>query len=127
MAGKKGQKKRFWSDDEKQICAQTRAAGVSVAQVARRYSLNANLIHKWLRDPWFAADFLYDALSIDEVPSFLPVEIEGVASSLACQYRHRRWRLSCRYSGWTSRCLMVGAYWWKARRHCLLFWLWSKD
>ena len=51
MAGKKGQEKRFWSDDEKHtICAQARVAGVSVAQVARRYSMNANLIHKWLRD-----------------------------------------------------------------------------
>ena len=52
MAGKKGQKKRFWSEEEKvSICAQTRAPGVSVAQVARRYAMNANLIHKWLRDP----------------------------------------------------------------------------
>ena len=84
MAGKKGQKKRFWSDDEKHtICTQARVAGVSVAQVARRYSMNANLIHKWLRDPRFAADVLDDALEIDEVPAFLPVEIEGVASSLS--------------------------------------------
>ena len=84
MAGKKGQKKRFWSDDEKHtICTQARVAGVSVAQVARRYSMNANLIHKWLRDPRFAADVSDDALKIDEVPAFLPVEIEGVASSLA--------------------------------------------
>ena len=38
MAGKKGQKKRFWSDEEKRrICGQARAPGVSVAQVARRY------------------------------------------------------------------------------------------
>ncbi|KKL17814.1 hypothetical protein LCGC14_2481790 [marine sediment metagenome] len=37
MAGKKGQKKRFWSDEEKvSICA----PGVSVAQVARRYAMN---------------------------------------------------------------------------------------
>ena len=86
MAGKKGQKKRFWSDDEKHsICAQARVAGVSVAQVARRYSMNANLIHKWLRDPRFATDLSDDALEIDEVPSFLPVEIEGVASSLASE------------------------------------------
>ena len=52
MAGKKGQKKRFWSDEEKVlICAQTCAPGVSVAQVARRYAMNTNLIHKWLRGP----------------------------------------------------------------------------
>ena len=82
MAGKKGQKKRFWSDDEKHtICAQARVASVSVAQVARRYSMNANLIHKWLRDPRFATDFSDDVLEIDEVPAFLPVEIEGVGSS----------------------------------------------
>lgn len=55
MAGKKGQKKRFWSDEEKQsICDQARVPGVSVAQVARRYAMNANLIHKWLRYPRFA-------------------------------------------------------------------------
>ena len=34
MAGKKGLKKRIWSDDEKRtICAQTLTPGVSVAQV----------------------------------------------------------------------------------------------
>ena len=78
MAGKKGQKKRFWSDEEKvSICAQTRAAGVSVAQVARRYAMNANLIHKWLRDPRFAPD---DAGTEAEAAEFLPIEIEGLAS-----------------------------------------------
>lgn len=47
MAGKKGQKKRFWSDEEKvAICVQTRAPEVSVAQVARWYSMNTNLIQK---------------------------------------------------------------------------------
>jgi len=77
VAGKKGQKKRLWSDDEKRsICDQTLAAGVSVAQVARRYSMNANLIFKWLKDPRFAPK--------DSAPSpaenalegiFLPIEI----------------------------------------------------
>ena len=55
MTGMKGQKKRFWSDEEKRsICRQTRAPGVSVAQVARRYAMNSNLIFTWLRDPRFA-------------------------------------------------------------------------
>ena len=77
MAGKKGQKKRFWSDDEKRlICAQARAPGVSVAQVARRYSMNANLIHKWLRDPRFAPD---EAAVETEGVEFLPIEVEGIA------------------------------------------------
>jgi transposase len=55
MVTKKGRQKRFWSEEQKRsICAQTRIPGVSVAQVARRYAMNANLIHKWLRDPRFA-------------------------------------------------------------------------
>ena len=74
-------KKRFWSDDEKQsICGQARVAGVSVAQVVRCYSMNAKLIHKWLRDPRCAADVSDEALEIDEAPGFLSLEIEGVVS-----------------------------------------------
>lgn len=57
MAVKKGQKRQFWSDEEQvSICAQTCAPEVSVAQVAWRYAMNANLIHKWLRDPKFVPD-----------------------------------------------------------------------
>lgn len=69
-------KKRFWADEEKrEICAQATTPGISVAQVARRYAVNANLIFKWLKDPRFAPDAegaVDDAL-------FLPVEIEGSA------------------------------------------------
>ena len=44
--------KRLWTDEEKRsICFQTAAPGVSVAQVALRYAVNANLIFKWRRDP----------------------------------------------------------------------------
>jgi len=76
MAGKKGQKKRFWSDEEKvSICAQTCAPGVSVAQVARRYAMNTNSIHKWLRDPKFAPDREIVEVEVAETPCFLPVEI----------------------------------------------------
>ncbi|MHC0055651.1 IS66-like element accessory protein TnpA [Actibacterium sp. D379-3] len=76
MAGKKGQKKRFWSDEEKvSICLQTCAPGVSVAQVARRYAMNTNLIHKWLRDPKFAPDLKAVEEQTAPEPCFLPVEI----------------------------------------------------
>jgi len=76
MAGKKGQKKRFWSDEEQvSICAQTCAPGVSVAQVARRYAMNTNLIHKWLCDPKFAPDVENVEDEVAETPCFLPVEI----------------------------------------------------
>lgn len=46
---------RLWTDEEKRsICLQTTAPGVSVARVAQRYSMNANVIFKWLRDPRYA-------------------------------------------------------------------------
>lgn len=78
--GKKGQKKRFWWDEEKvSICGQTCAPGVSVAQVAPRYAMNANLIHKWLRDPKYAPDLEVVEEEAVEAPCFLPVEIVGQA------------------------------------------------
>lgn len=66
--------RRVWGDDEKRlICEQTRASGISVAQAARRYGLNANLIFKWLRKPKFAED-----VAADEAGAvFLPIEIDA--------------------------------------------------
>jgi transposase len=67
--------KRLWTDEEKRsICFQTAAPGVSVAQVARRYSVNANLIFKWLRDPRFAPNPAEMSSPAVE-HGFLPVEI----------------------------------------------------
>ena len=64
-------KRRFWSDEEKRsICLQTLAPGVSVAHVARRYSMNANLLFKWLRDERFSPDVEGEPDAV-----FLPVEI----------------------------------------------------
>jgi transposase len=67
---------RRWSAEEKRsICRETRAPGVSVAQVARRHALNANLVFKWLKDRRFAP-----ADAVEAAPVFLPVEIrEGSA------------------------------------------------
>ncbi len=78
--------KRLWTVEEKRsICLQTTAPGVSVAHVARRYALNANLIFKWLRDPRFAPD--PDA-SPDGGSALLPVEVERPG-----------WRRCCLASG----------------------------
>ena len=67
--------KRLWTDEEKRsICFQTAAPGVSVAQVARRYAVNANLIFKWLRDPRYAPAPALVAPPPEEA-RFLPVEI----------------------------------------------------
>lgn len=65
-------KRRKWSDDEKRmICAQTVVPDVSVAQVARRYDLNANQIFNWLKVPKFAPD----EHDIHDEREFLPVEV----------------------------------------------------
>ena len=55
----------------------------SVAQVARRYTMNANLIHKWLKDPRFAPVVEEPDEVIDA--SFLPVEVavSGVSADEA--------------------------------------------
>ena len=80
MAGKKGQKKRVWSDEEKRlICTQARVPDVSVAQVARRYAMHTNLIHKWLRDPRFASEEKASGLPEAEGATFLPIEVAGIA------------------------------------------------
>ena len=73
-------KKRSWSDEEKrEICQQTAVGGVSVAQVARRYAVNANLIFKWLKDRRFAPVVEGQDDNI-EAGGFLPGEIEGSAA-----------------------------------------------
>ena len=69
-------KKRFWSDDEKrEICTQAATSGFSVAQVSRRYAMNANLIHKWMKDPRFAP--LVDSSDEFIDAAFLPVEVDA--------------------------------------------------
>ena len=73
--------KRLWTDEEKRsICVQTTAPEVSVAQVARRYALNANMIFKWLRDARYSPGSVPGAI---DGPAFLPVEIVNPTRSEA--------------------------------------------
>jgi transposase len=75
--------KRLWSDEEKRsICLQTTVPEVSVAQVARRYALNANMIFKWLRDARYAPRSAQGAV---DAPVFLPVEIVNTARAEAAR------------------------------------------
>ena len=72
--------RRLWTDEEKRsICLQTTAPGVSVAQVALRYTVNANLIFKWLRDPKYQAGAGSEHAGL----RFLPVEIVAEAKAPA--------------------------------------------
>jgi hypothetical protein len=65
--------------EKRSICFQTTADGVSVAQVARRYAVNANLIFKWLRDrrcaPEPAAALLHSSAS--DLVTLFPTMILG--------------------------------------------------
>lgn len=74
--------RRLWTDEEKRlICLQTTAPGVSVAQVALRYTVNANLIFKWLRDPKYRPK---PGTGSEEAGlRFLPVEIVAGARAPA--------------------------------------------
>ena len=64
----KRQQRRFWTTEQKRrIVAEARAYGASVAAVARRHHLNANLLFTWMRDPQFAEEA--------SAPVLLPVEI----------------------------------------------------
>ena len=77
--GMAGRKRRSWSNEDKRtICQQTIAPGVSVAQVARRYALNANQIFNWLKDPRFQPDEHEIEGSV-----FLPVEVSSADTSLS--------------------------------------------
>ena len=74
--------RRLWTDDDKgSICLQTMSSGVSVAQVALRYTVNANLIFKWLLDPKYRPKPTTGSEEADL--RFLPVGIVAEARALA--------------------------------------------
>ena len=70
MAGRTRTRRRWSSEEKRQIVAQTLVPGMSVSQVARRYDVNANLVFTWRRDPRFRP-----AVEPEPEPSFLPVEV----------------------------------------------------
>ncbi len=68
-------KRRNWSVEEKiSICLQTKAAGVSVSQVGRRYAMSGNQIFNWLKDARFTPSAA-DEVGEDEV--FLPIMVSN--------------------------------------------------
>ena len=74
-------KRRSYSTAFKlQVLAETREPFVSVAEVARRHGMNANVIFNWLRDPRFGAS--------SAVTGFLPVEIGASPARMASHPLH---------------------------------------
>lgn len=65
-------KRREWSDAQKRdIVAETRAAGVTVASVAKLHGLNVGQLHRWIRDPRFRGEPVE--------PEFVEIEVEQSA------------------------------------------------
>jgi len=73
-------------EEKREICAQATTPGISVAQVARRYAVNADLIFKWQKDPRFKPE----ADELAKEPTFLPIEIESVGAQEALETDKRR-------------------------------------
>ncbi len=86
-----GKRRQYSERFKRQVVAEVSAPGVSVASVARRHGLNANLIFNWRRR--FAAAFV-PAVIVDDVSS-RPVEAcHGLADEESV--RGGRMELVCR-------------------------------
>lgn len=85
LAAKDGVKRRAWSLEERQrIVAEALTPGASVASVARRHGLNANLIFKWLRrsrEGWLDRRRA-PAKETAAAQTFVPVEVLELQPSL---------------------------------------------
>jgi len=65
-------KRRVWSDHKKrELVAETKVEGVSVASVARKHSVSASQLAQWIRDPRFGV--------ASTRPEFVEVEVEQSA------------------------------------------------
>ena len=63
--------RRFYSPELKaQVTQECRQSGASVAGVALRHGINANIVHRWLREPARSAPVL-----ASQVSAFVPVTL----------------------------------------------------
>ena len=76
MGEGRGSRRRWTEEEKRQIVAQTRISGMTVAEVARRYEVNTSLVFSWRRDPRLGAEAAPEAR-----PSFVPVEVMAGAMS----------------------------------------------
>ena len=76
MGEGRGRRRRWTEEEKRQIVAQTRIPGVTVAQVARRYEVDRSLVFTWRRDPR-----LQSQESPETGASFVPVEVMAGAMS----------------------------------------------
>ena len=76
MGEGRGSRRRWTEEEKRQIVAQTRIPGMTVAEVARRYEVNTSLVFSWRRDPRLGAE-----AAPEPGPSFVPVEVMAGAMS----------------------------------------------
>ena len=76
MGQGRGSRRRWTEEEKRQIVAQTRIPGMTVAEVARRHEVNTSLVFSWRRDPRLGAQ---DAA--EPRASFVPVEVMAGAMS----------------------------------------------
>ena len=68
--------RRSWSDDEKQkIIAEALLPGASVAEIARRHGVNANLVFNWRRSARTACSAGAEVAAPASDPEFIPIGV----------------------------------------------------
>ena len=68
--------RRSWSEEEKRrIVEETLLPGASVATVAQRHALNANLLFSWRRQTAFGSEVKRPATSPPEPAEFVPIGV----------------------------------------------------
>lgn len=72
-----GRRRRLWTDEEKRrIVGESREEGASIAEVARRHDLNANLLFTWRRQ------LGAEAVEAKDLTPILPVTITSETTAV---------------------------------------------
>ena len=72
--------RRFYSPELKaEVMRECRQSGASVAGVALAHGINANIVHRWLRESGRSAP-----LTEAPAPAFVPITLEESAPSVPC-------------------------------------------
>ena len=77
---KKKTRRRYGAELKQQILAECAKSGASVAGSALSHGINANVVHKWRREPGGALPAL-------EAPAFIPVQLPPAACAPAPDIR----------------------------------------
>ncbi|WP_349611750.1 transposase [Halomonas sp. H10-9-1] len=81
-------RRRFTAEFKARIVEACQQPGASVASIALEHALNANLVHKWIREARRSA-------SVSDTPAFVPVTMASTATPAAGQRQEaERIRLS---------------------------------